>query len=152
FQKDPLYRKWHHNNLTFGMIYQYSESFMQVFSHDEVVHGKGSMIMKMAGDSMRTKAATLRALYALMWAWPGKNTLFMGCQFGRSNEWRYAIQLDWWLTEYLDHEGVRMILRDRNHLAKGPTFLTTDTDPEGFEWVSLDDAESSVIAFLRKGD
>ncbi len=152
FQKDPLYRKWHHNNLTFGMIYQYSESFMQVFSHDEVVHGKGSMIMKMAGDSMRTKAATLRALYALMWTWPGKNTLFMGCEFGQSNEWRYDNQLDWWLTEYLDHEGVRMILRDLNHLVKDPTFHTTDTDPEGFEWISLDDAESSVIAFLRKGD
>jgi 1,4-alpha-glucan branching enzyme len=152
FQKDPIHRKWHQNNLTFGMIYQYSENFMQVFSHDEVVHGKGSMIMKMAAGDMSGKAGTLRALYALMWSWPGKNTLFMGSEFGQSSEWKYDSQLDWWLLQYQDHSGVQAIVKDLNDLVtRDPIFHAFDCDPAGFEWISLDDAASSVFAYLRKG-
>ena len=152
FQKDPIHRRWHQNNLTFGMIYQYSENFMQVFSHDEVVHGKGSMIMKMSAPDMRAKAGTLRALYTLMWLWPGKNTLFMGSEFGQSNEWKYDGQLDWWLLQYQDHSGVQTIVSDLNHLVlSDPALFEFDGDGAGFEWVSIDDAASSVFSFLRKG-
>jgi len=152
FQKDPIHRKWHQNNLTFGMIYQYSETFMQVFSHDEVVHGKGSMMMKMSAPDMKGKAGTLRALYALMWLWPGKNTLFMGSEFGQSNEWKYDGQLDWWLLQYQDHSGVQAIVRDLNTLVNSDSTLHGfDCEGAGFEWVSIDDADSSVFAFLRKG-
>ncbi len=151
FQKDPLYRRFHQNSLTFGMIYQYSEDFVQVFSHDEVVHGKSSMLMKMAADSITEKSGSLRALYALMWAWPGKKTLFMGCEFGQSAEWNYDRALDWHLLQYKDHQGVQMIVRDLNGLYhREPALTWGDTRPEGFEWVAAGDAESSVIAFLRK--
>ncbi|MBN1403854.1 MAG: 1,4-alpha-glucan branching protein GlgB [Opitutales bacterium] len=153
FQKDPIHRKWHQNSLTFGMIYQYSENFMQVFSHDEVVHGKGSMMMKMSAPDMSGKAGTLRALYTLMWMWPGKNTLFMGCEFGQSNEWKYDSQLDWWLLQYQDHNGVQAIVRDLNELVNSdPVLHRMDCDSAGFEWVSIDDAEGSVFAFIRKGE
>jgi 1,4-alpha-glucan branching enzyme len=152
FQRDPIHRKWHQNNLTFGMLYQYSEHFMQVFSHDEVVHGKGSMIGKMSAWDMKAKAGSLRALYTLMWTWPGKNTLFMGCEFGQSGEWKYDSQLEWPLLQYPDHTGVQSIVRDLNHLCgDDPTFYRFDYDTNGFEWVSADDANSSVLAFLRKG-
>jgi 1,4-alpha-glucan branching enzyme len=152
FEKDPFFRKWHHNHLTFGMVYQYSENFFQVYSHDEVVHGKGSMIAKMSADGMTAKAATLRALYALMWSWPGKKTLFMGSDFGQSSEWHYDNSLDWHLLQYKDHCGVKMIVHDLNHLYRQENaFHSLDCDPSGFEWVSLDDSESSVIAYLRKG-
>lgn len=153
FQKDPIHRKWHQNNLTFGMIYQYSENFMQVFSHDEVVHGKASMIMKMSAPDMTGKAGTLRALYTLMWLWPGKNTLFMGCEFGQSNEWKYDGQLDWWLLQYQDHVGVQAVVKDLNELVMRDKALHEfDEVPCGFEWVAADDAAASVISFLRKGD
>lgn len=150
FQKDPIYRKYHHNNLTFGMVYQYSENFVQVFSHDEVVHGKGSMLSKMAAGSITDKAANLRGLYALMWAWPGKKTLFMGSDFGQSDEWRYDKSLDWHLTQYKDHSGIQAILRDLNTLYRqSPGLVHGDTSSAGFEWVALDDSDSSVISFLR---
>lgn len=151
FQKDPVYRKYHHNNLTFGMVYQYSENFTQVYSHDEVVHGKGSMLLKMAAGSITEKANQLRSLYTLMWTWPGKKTLFMGCDFGQSREWQYDAQLDWGLLQYKDHSGVLQCLRDLNHLYTGTSvFAYGDTREDGFEWIRLDDADSSVIAFLRK--
>ena len=153
FQKDPIYRKFHQNNLTFGMIYQYSENFMQCFSHDEVVHGKGSMLMKMAAGSITDKAQNLRALYALMWGWPGKKTLFMGCEFGQSDEWHYDHSLSWHLLQYKDHSGIRDMMRDLNHLYREePGLVLGDTDGRGFEWVSAGDADSSVLAFLRKGE
>ena len=151
FRKDPIHRKWHHNALTFGMIYQYSERFLQVFSHDEVVHGKGSMLMKMAAGSITEKAGSLRALYALMWTWPGKNCLFMGGDFGQTSEWKYDGALDWHLRMYTDHEGIQMVVRDLNRLYVGePAFHATDGDPAGFEWLALEDNESSVIAFWRR--
>ncbi len=151
FGKDPLYRKWHHNLLTFGMIYQYSERFVQVFSHDEVVHGKASMLMKMAAESITEKAGTLRALYALMWMWPGKKTLFMGCDFGQSREWSYDRSLDWDLLQYIDHQGIQYIIQDLNALYRcDPALHEGELEEGGFEWVALDDADSSVIAFLRR--
>ncbi|MFO7725694.1 MAG: 1,4-alpha-glucan branching protein GlgB [Oceanipulchritudo sp.] len=152
FQKDPIYRKYHQNNLTFGMIYQYSENFVQCFSHDEVVHGKGSMLMKMGAGSIPEKAQNLRALYALMWAWPGKKTLFMGCDFGQSEEWSYDHSLSWHLLQYKDHSGIRDLVRDLNQVYRSePGLYFHDTDSKGFDWVSAGDADSSVIAFLRKG-
>jgi 1,4-alpha-glucan branching enzyme len=151
FQKDPIHRKFHQNNLTFGMIYQYSENFVQAFSHDEVVHGKGSMLMKMAAGSITEKAHNLRALYTLMWAWPGKKTLFMGCDFGQSDEWSYDQSLSWHLLQYKDHSGIRDLVRDLNRLYREePALAFGDTDWRGFEWVCAGDADSSVIAFLRK--
>lgn len=152
FQKDPIHRKFHQNNLTFGMIYQYSENFMQCFSHDEVVHGKGSMLMKMGAGSISDKAHNLRALYTLMWAWPGKKTLFMGCDFGQSEEWAYDNSLSWHLLQYKDHYGIKDLIRDLNHLYRSePALVLGDVDPKGFEWISAGDADSSVIAFIRKG-
>lgn len=151
FRKDPIYRKHHHHNLTFGMIYQFSENFTQVFSHDEVVHGKGSLLSNMAAGSISEKAGTLRALYAMMWIWPGKKTLFMGCEFGQSEEWQYNQQLQWNLLEYKDHSGIQGIVRDLNHLyTSTDLFAWGDTRGDGFEWVSMNDSESSVFTFLRK--
>ena len=150
FQKDPVHRRWHHRNLTFGMVYQYHENFVQAFSHDEVVHGKGSMIQKMAAGDMTSKAQGLRAMYALMWAWPGKKTLFMGGEFGQSSEWRYDGSLEWGLLEYQDHKGVQMIISDLNQLyVESPGLYESDTDPSGFSWINYEDNENSVISFLR---
>ncbi|MGC9451021.1 MAG: 1,4-alpha-glucan branching protein GlgB [Oceanipulchritudo sp.] len=151
FQKDPIHRKFHQNNLTFGMIYQYSENFVQCFSHDEVVHGKGSMLMKMGAGSITGKAHNLRALYTLMWAWPGKKTLFMGSDFGQSEEWHYDASLSWHLLQYKDHSGIQDLVRDLNRLYREePALAWGDADGRGFEWVAAGDADSSVIAFLRK--
>ena len=152
FGKDPIHRKWHHNNLTFGMLYQFSENFISVFSHDEVVHGKGSMITKMAGGSIGDKAQTLRALYGYMWAYPGKKCLFMGTEFGQSSEWRYDGSLDWHLCQYADHEGIRLLVRDLNHAYRSNKALYEQDDRrEGFSWVQCDDADSGILSFLRYG-
>jgi 1,4-alpha-glucan branching enzyme len=151
FSKDPVHRKWHHNDLTFGALYQYSENFITVFSHDEVVHGKNSMLYKMAAWHIPEKAANLRALYGHMWAWPGKKLLFMGSEFGQSHEWAYAGQLEWHLCQYLDHEGVRLLVRDLNRLyAAEPALNSTDLNPQGFRWLAAHDSEGSVIAYLRQ--
>jgi 1,4-alpha-glucan branching enzyme len=151
FKLDPVFRKWHHNEITFGMIYQYSENFAMVFSHDEVVHGKGSMLLKMAAGSITDKAHSLRSLYALMWAWPGKKTLFMGSDFGQSSEWNYDESLEWHLLQYKDHSGIQAIVRDLNKMyRKEAAFHESDLAPEGFQWRMLDDAENSVIGFIRK--
>ncbi|MFO1447640.1 MAG: 1,4-alpha-glucan branching protein GlgB [Opitutaceae bacterium] len=150
FTKDPIHRKWHQNDLTFGMLYQYAENFISVFSHDEVVHGKGSMLMKMAAWHIPEKAANLRALYAHMWGWPGKKLLFMGGEFGQSSEWAYAGSLDWHLTQYLDHEGIRLLVRDLNRLyTHEPVLSKNDLNPHGFRWLACHDSEASTLAFLR---
>jgi 1,4-alpha-glucan branching enzyme len=152
-QKDPIHRKYEHHHLTFGMLYQYSESFVQVFSHDEVVHGKSSMLSKMPGDSISAKANQLRALYGLMWLWPGKKTLFMGSEFGQSAEWNYAQSLDWHLLEYQDHQGIQSVVRDLNDLYINiPGLANGDVDSRCFEWIACADAESGVIAFIRWGE
>ena len=150
FQKDPLYRKHHHNNLTFGMLYQYAENFVTVFSHDEVTHGKGSMLMKMGAGSITDKSKTLRALYAHMWAYPGKKLLFMGSEFGQSEEWNYDVSLQWHLNEYKDHSGIGTLVKDLNHLYKNePALAETDFVAESFQWIACWDAESSVISYSR---
>ena len=152
FGKDALYRKWHHNNLTFGMLYQFSENFVSVFSHDEVVHGKGSMINKMGGGSITEKAQTLRSLYGYMWAYPGKKCLFMGTEFGQSSEWRYDGSLDWHLCQYPDHEGIRSMVGDLNRLyGEHKALYERDNSSEGFRWINCNDAESGVLSFVRFG-
>ena len=152
FKKDPIYRKYHHGQLTFGMIYQHTEHFMMCFSHDEVVHGKCSMLIKMAACHIPDKARQLRALYAWMWGWPGKKTLFMGSEFGQSSEWNYDKSLDWHLLQYLDHEGIRLLVADLNHFYLKHRFLgESDYDSKSFQWINITDAGASVISFIRRG-
>lgn len=152
FSKDPMDRKNYHTNLTFGMLYQYSNNFVSIFSHDEVVHGKSSMMMKMGASSMTEKAQNLRALYAYMWMWPGKKTLFMGSEFGQSCEWDHDKSLDWHLLQYQDHKGIQDIVRDLNFFYRNHGSLSRwDDDPCGFEWIDPDSSQNSVIAFLRLG-
>lgn len=153
FSKDPIYRRYDHNKLTFGMLYQYSEHFMMVISHDEVVHGKGSLMMKMGAGSMSEKAQNLRALYVHMWMWPGKKCLFMGCEFGQSSEWQHDGSLDWHLLQYGDHSGVQEIVRDLNRLYCGNVSLALKEGlAEGFEWVNPDASDDNVISYLRFGE
>ncbi len=150
FAKDPIHRKWHQNDLTFGMLYQYAENFVTVFSHDEVVHGKGSMLLKMSAWHIPEKAAQLRSLYGHMWGYPGKKLLFMGSEFAQSHEWNYDSALEWHLCQYVDHEGVRLLVRDLNKLyASEPVLSQNDLNPQGFRWIACTDAEASVIAYLR---
>ncbi|MDR0444903.1 MAG: 1,4-alpha-glucan branching protein GlgB [Puniceicoccales bacterium] len=152
FSYDPLFRRYHHHQLTFGMLYQYSEHFIHAFSHDEMVYGKRSLLQKMPGDSIHQKSKELRSLFGFMWAWPGKKTLFMGGEFGQSNEWNYQQSLDWHLLAYDDHSGIQRLIIDLNTLYKKFSFLSLyDSDPCGFQWILCDDFDHSVFAFLRKG-
>lgn len=152
FKQDPLFRKFHHDKLTFGMLYQWSEAFVQSFSHDEVVHGKGSLIGKMSGGDDATKAANLRCLLALQWSWPGKKTLFMGCEFGQFAEWKYDASLDWHLLEYPIHLGVQRLVADLNKLYVADAELASnELRPESFAWLVADDGAQSVLAFERRG-
>ena len=152
FQTNPSDRESRHDHLTFGMLYQHSEKFTQVFSHDEVVHCKASMLYKMPGNSISEKARHLRLLYGLMWLWPGKKTLFMGSDFGQSAEWNYDVSLDWHLLQYMDHKGIQRLVRDLNKLYQEVRWLATgDGRPEGFQWVNCTDRKSSTLSFLRKG-
>lgn len=152
FQKDPIYRKYHHNNLTFPLIYAFHEHFVYVMSHDEVVHGKGSLINKMPGDFWQ-KFANLRLLLAMMWTMPGKKLLFMGCDFGQWNEWNSNQSLDWHLLEFDSHQGIQRLVSHLNYLYKSETSLhVKDCDSNGFEWITFDDSESSIISWIRKGD
>jgi 1,4-alpha-glucan branching enzyme len=147
--RDPAHRRWHHNRLTFGLLYAFSENFILPLSHDEVVHGKGSLIGKMSGDYWR-KFANLRALYAFMWVYPGKKLLFMGGEFAQWKEWDFAGALDWNLLEFPHHDGIRRLVRDLNALYRAtPALHEVDFDPTGFEWISVDDTDNSAIAFLR---
>jgi 1,4-alpha-glucan branching enzyme len=150
FSKEPIHRRFHQNDLTFGMLYQYAERFITVFSHDEVVHGKASMLFKMGAWHIAEKAANLRALYAHMWAYPGKKLLFMGGEFGQSQEWNHESSLDWHLCQYMDHEGIRRLVRDMNRLyASEPVLGANDFNPHGFRWLSCLDADANLIAYLR---
>jgi 1,4-alpha-glucan branching enzyme len=134
------------------MLYQYTENFVQVYSHDEVVHGKGSMLYKMPGEPISNKARQLRCLYGLMWLWPGKKTLFMGCDFGQSGEWRYNRSLDWHLLQFPDHEGIRQTVRDLNRIYREvPGLAAGDVDSNTFQWINCTDADQSTLSFLRKG-
>jgi 1,4-alpha-glucan branching enzyme len=148
---DPVHRRYHHNQLTFGLLYAFSENFVLPLSHDEVVHGKGSLIGKMPGDDWQ-KFANLRALYGFMWAHPGKKLLFMGGEFAQWNEWNDAASLDWGLLDFPSHRGVQALIRDLNQLYReSPALYEIDFDPRGFEWISPNDSDNSVIAFLRRG-
>ncbi len=149
FALDPIYRKWHHRNLSFGMLYAWSENFVLPLSHDEVVHGKRAMLAKMPG-SMDQQFANLRALYGYMWARPGKKHLFMGNEIGQWREWDHDSSLDWHLLEYSSHRGLRAMVRDLNRLYREEAALwEADVDPAGFEWIDADDADDNVIAFMR---
>ncbi|QIM65465.1 1,4-alpha-glucan branching protein GlgB [Frederiksenia canicola] len=151
---DPIHRKYHHSLMTFGMMYQYSEKFMLPISHDEVVHGKGSMLGKMPGDCWQ-KFANLRAYYGYMWGYPGKKLLFMGNEFAQGREWNFEQSLDWFLLNEEEgggwHKGMLNWVRDLNHLyTKTAALYELDYSPEGFEWLVVDDYENSVFAFERK--
>jgi 1,4-alpha-glucan branching enzyme len=148
--KDPIYRPHHHNNLTFSMLYAFSENFVLPLSHDEVVHGKGSLAGKMPGDAWRQQA-NLRLLFAYQWAHPGKKLLFMGGEFGQWSEWNSSSQLDWMLLDFPSHQGILSLVRDLNRLLQEqPALHLRDHDWTGFQWVDFTDYENSVISFLRK--
>lgn len=148
--KDAVYRKYHQGTLTFSMIYAFSENFILVFSHDEVVHGKCSMINKMPGD-MWQKFANLRVLYTYMWTHPGKKLLFMGQDFGQWDEWGELKSLDWHLLDYEPHHKLQKLIKDLNHLYRNePALYEVDFEPFGFEWIDFYDSDNSVISYIRK--
>ncbi len=149
-QKDPVYRRWTHNQLTFSMLYAYHENFILPFSHDEVVHGKGSMIGKMAGDSWQ-KAANLRAIYGFLFSHPGKKLMFMGDEFGQWPEWNHDGSLEWAFAEETPHRGIRRLVGDLNGLyRREPALFELDFDPAGFQWIDCTDNENSVVSFMRR--
>jgi 1,4-alpha-glucan branching enzyme len=149
-RQDPVYRKYHHDRLTFSIWYAFSENFVLPLSHDEVVHGKGSLIGKMPGDNWR-QFANLRALYGYMWAHPGKKLLFMGGEFAQRREWAHDEALEWFVLQYPEHAGVARWIADLNALLKAePALHELDFDSAGFEWVDARDAEASVVSFIRK--
>lgn len=149
---DPIYRKYHQNKLTFGMAYHYAENFVLVLSHDEVVHTKSSMIGKMPGDVWQS-FANLRLSYGFMMGHPGKKLLFMGGEFAQYSEWSEARSLDWHLLQYADHQEMQAYVKELNHLyAEEPAFWAEDFDPNGFQWIECDDAESSIVSFVRRSE
>ncbi len=150
FGKDPVHRSFHHNELTFRMIYAFTENFILALSHDEVVHGKGSLLSKMPGDNWQ-KFANLRLLYGYMAGQPGKKLLFMGDEFGQWNEWNHEQSLDWHLLEHPAHARLQRWVRDLNFTYRAePALSEADFSPEGFEWIDCHDTQQSVLAFLRK--
>ncbi|WP_194096241.1 1,4-alpha-glucan branching protein GlgB [Marivivens aquimaris] len=149
---DPIHRKHHHSLMTFGLHYAYSENFVLPISHDEVVHGKGSMIEKMSGDEWQ-KFANLRAYYGFMWTHPGKKLMFMGNEFAQWREWNHDRQLDWDLLGDHKHAGIQNLVRDLNKLHQGtPALHVNDSTPEGFDWVDGGNTEQSVFTYLRRGN
>jgi len=150
FSKDPVHRKYHHNNLTFGLLYAFTENFMLALSHDEVVHGKSSMLGKMPGDIWQ-KFANLRLLYGFMCGHPGKKLLFMGGEIGQWDEWDYEHSIDWHLLQYEPHKKLQRYVRDINRFYKTePSLYEVDFDYTGFEWIDFRDTEQGVISFIRK--
>ena len=148
---DPVHRKHHHHQMTFGLHYAFSENFILPISHDEVVHGKGSMIARMPGSEWE-KFANLRAYYGFMWGHPGKKLLFMGCEFGQSSEWRQSGELDWVEASGPLQSGIRRLVRDLNTLYRAtPALHFRDCEPDGFRWIEANDAENSIYAWLRTG-
>ncbi len=149
--KDPIHRRWEHNQLTFSMLYAYNENFVLPFSHDEIVHGKGSMIAKMPGDDWQ-KAANLRTLYTFMYAHPGKKLMFMGDELAQWTEWNHDASLPWATAGETPHVGVQRLVRDLNALYRAERALSElDYDPHGFEWIDCTDNENSVVSFVRRG-
>jgi 1,4-alpha-glucan branching enzyme len=149
--KGPIYRKYHHNNLTFRLIYAFFENFILPLSHDEVVHGKGSLLGKMPGDDWQ-KFANLRLLLGYMYAQPGKKLLFMGGEFGQWREWLHDESLEWHLLQYLPHSGLQRWVSDLNHVYRSePALYQMEFNPAGFEWIDCNDVEHSVVSLIRKG-
>jgi 1,4-alpha-glucan branching enzyme len=149
--KEPIYRKYHHNNLTFRMLYAFFENFVLPLSHDEVTHGKGSLLGKMPGDDWQ-KFANLRVLLGYMYAQPGKKLLFMGGEIGQWREWVHEESLEWHLLQYLPHSGLQRWVSDLNRLYRGqPSLHQLEFEQAGFEWIDCNDVESSTISLLRKG-
>jgi len=149
FARDPVHRSHHHDELTFSLVYAFTEQFVLPLSHDEVVHGKGSLLGKMPGDEWQ-RHANLRALYGYMWAHPGKKLLFMGSEFAQAAEWNHAHSLDWHLLQYDLHAGAQRLVRDLNHRYRAePALWQVDAEPWGFRWLTADDAANNVIAFAR---
>ncbi len=149
-KEDPVYRKYHHGELTFSLIYAFNENFVLPLSHDEVVYGKGSIIGKMPGDDWQM-FANLRTLYGYMWAHPGKKLLFMGGEFGQRREWTHEGELEWWVSGLPEHAGIKRLIGDLNRVYRHEAALhEVDFSPAGFEWVDVGNAEMSIISFLRK--
>jgi len=147
--RDPIYRRYHQNELTFSMMYAFSERFILPLSHDEVVHGKGSLLQRMPGDNWQ-RFANLRLLFAYMWTHPGKKLLFMGSDFAQWNEWNFEHSLDWHLLDEPLHRGIQSLMRDLNRLYREvPALHELDTVPEGFAWIDLQDTDASVLSYLR---
>ena len=148
--RDPIHRRFHHSEITFGLLYAFSENFVLPLSHDEVVHGKRSLLEKMTGDEWQ-KFAALRAYYAFMWGYPGKKLLFMGQEFAQRREWSEARALDWHLLDEPPHAGVKALVADLNRLYREiPALHAHDCEADGFEWLIVDDAENSIFAWLRR--
>ncbi|PTX06057.1 1,4-alpha-glucan branching enzyme [Achromobacter mucicolens] len=147
--QDPIHRRYHHHDITFGMVYAYSERFILPLSHDEVVHGKGSLLGKMPGDK-QTRLANLRAYFGFMWAHPGKKLLFMGGELAQPTEWNHDATLDWNLLDDAGHLGMQRLVADLNRLYRDlPALHARDSDPSGFAWTIMDDQDNSVVAFIR---
>ena len=151
FESDPIYRKYHQEQLTFSQLYAWTENFILPFSHDEVVHLKKSMLDKMPGDDWQ-RFANLRLLYAYQYAHPGKKLLFMGGEFGQWREWDAKSVLDWSLCDFPDHNGIQKLITDLNSIYKlEPAMYGNDFDAEGFQWIDCHDSEQSVLSFIRYG-
>ncbi|PPD32733.1 MAG: 1,4-alpha-glucan branching enzyme [Methylomonas sp.] len=149
-QEQPVHRSYHHDSLTFGLLYAFTENFVLPFSHDEVVHGKGSLLNKMPGDEWQ-RFANLRLLYTLMFTYPGKKLLFMGCEFAQGTEWSVNRDLDWYVLDYAHHRGVQTLVKDLNHLYQNHSALYQyDFDHQGFEWIDCHDYQQSIISYRRK--
>jgi 1,4-alpha-glucan branching enzyme len=148
--RDPIHRRYHHNEMTFSLLYAFSENFILPLSHDEVVHGKRSILERIPGDDVQ-KFATLRSYLAFMWAHPGKKLLFMGCEFGQRSEWNHNQSLDWHLLQQAPHAGLQRLVHDINRLyAAQPALHQLDTDSAGFSWIDADDHQHSVLSFWRR--
>ncbi len=148
-KEDPVNRRWHHGELTFSLVYAFSENFVLPLSHDEVVHGKGSLLGRMPGDKWQ-KLANLRTLYAYQWSHPGKQLLFMGQEFAQDNEWNEAYSLDWWLLDDPGNRGVADLVRELNRIYRTSPALWDD-DYTGFEWINAGDADHNVLSYVRQG-
>ncbi|MFC5178458.1 1,4-alpha-glucan branching protein GlgB [Nocardioides taihuensis] len=150
-KRDPVHRAYHHHELTFALTYAWSENYVLPISHDEVVHGKGSLLRKMPGDRWQ-QLANLRAFLAFMWAHPGKQLLFMGAEIGQESEWAESRELDWWLLDHPEHRGVQSLVRDLNRVYRdSPALWTHDHEPAGFSWIDANDAGRNVFSFVRRG-
>ncbi len=148
--EDPVHRKFHHEILTFGLLYAFHENFVLPFSHDEVVHGKSSLLNKMPGNEWQ-QFANLRLLFTYMFTYPGKKLLFMGCEFGQGQEWNHHQSLDWYVLDYPNHQGVHDLVRDLNNLyVNSPELYLYDFDSDGFDWIDCHDHEQSIISYIRK--